>query len=92
MMAARNQLASLRLPSSVSGTVTGRELYDWIRVHRPEISHRVVFTMSDTQGTESTALKSQTGCQFIQKPFQIREFWEFVKETLVKVETTALRR
>ena len=78
--------------TKMPGEVTGRGLYDWVCVHKPELAQRVVFTMSDAQGYDSLAAKYQTECLHIQKPFQVEDFWQIVRRVLVETESTALRR
>ncbi len=78
--------------TKMPGEVTGRGLYEWVRVHKPELANRIIFTMSDAQCIESAALQEQTGCLHIQKPFKVETFWALVRRNLVEIESTALKR
>jgi two-component system NtrC family sensor kinase len=78
--------------TKMPGDVTGRGIYEWVCVHKPELSHRIIFTMSDAQGMESATLKEQTGCTHIQKPFKVENFWSVVRQALVETESAALKR
>jgi two-component system, NtrC family, sensor kinase len=74
------------------GEVTGRALYEWVREHRPALSHRVVFTMSDSDDQESRELFDSSGCTHIQKPFEVDVFWRIVQRSLAQPETAAIKR
>ncbi len=78
--------------TKMPGEVTGRGLYEWVCVHKPELAPRIIFTMSDAQGIESVALQEQTGCPHIQKPFKVETFREVVRRTLAELESAALKR
>jgi two-component system NtrC family sensor kinase len=76
---------------TMPGAVTGRALYEWVRTYRPELAHRVVFTMSGAAGDDSPDLFKQSGCAHIQKPFEVEGFWRVVRNTLVEAESPALK-
>ncbi len=78
--------------TKMPGDVTGRGVYEWVCVHKPELAQRIIFTMSDAQGIESAALQEQTGCPHIQKPFKVESFWLLIRRTLVEMESTAVKR
>jgi DNA-binding NtrC family response regulator len=78
--------------TKMPGEVTGRGVYEWVCVHKPELAHRIIFTMSDAHGIESVALQEQTGCPHIQKPFKVESFWRLVRRALVEVESAAVKR
>jgi two-component system NtrC family sensor kinase len=103
VLMARNGRAALQLleqehvdfivtDTKMPGEVTGRGVYEWVCVHKPELSHRIIFTMSDAHGIESVALQEQTGCPHIQKPFKVESFWRLVRRALVEVESAAIKR
>jgi two-component system NtrC family sensor kinase len=80
-------VTDLKMP----GEVTGRTLYEWIRAHRPELAHRVVFMMSDANSNESADLLERTGCPNIQKPFEVESFWQVIRGVLRQPESAAIK-
>ncbi|MFZ0820841.1 MAG: PAS domain S-box protein [Candidatus Acidiferrales bacterium] len=78
--------------TKMPGEVSGRGLYEWVCVHKPEFAQRIIFTMSDAQGVESVTLQDQTGCPHIQKPFKVETFWLLVRRALVELESATLKR
>ncbi|HEV3220318.1 MAG TPA: PAS domain S-box protein [Candidatus Acidoferrales bacterium] len=78
--------------TKMPGGVTGRGVYEWVCVHRPELARRIIFTMSDAHGIESIALQEQTGCPHIQKPFKVESFWQLIRRALVDMESAELKR
>ena len=81
-------VADLKMP----GEVTGRDLYDWIRQQRPELAGRVVFTMSDARGEDVGALLEESGCPFIQKPFEVGKFLTVIRRALAQSVASVLKR
>jgi DNA-binding NtrC family response regulator len=80
-------VTDLKMP----GEVTGRGLYDWIRKHRPELLHRVVFTMSGAQGNGTVDFLRETGVAYIQKPFEVRNFWSLIQKALRQQDTVSVK-
>jgi DNA-binding NtrC family response regulator len=78
--------------TKMPGEVSGRGLYEWVCVHKPELAQHIIFTMSDAQGIESVTLQEQTGCPHIQKPFKVETFWLLVRRALVELESVTLKR
>jgi two-component system NtrC family sensor kinase len=78
--------------TKMPGEVSGRGLYEWVCVHKPELSQRIIFTMSDAHGIESVTLQEQTGCLHIQKPFKVETFWLLVRRALVELESATPKR
>jgi len=64
------------------GDVSGEDLFRWIEAHRPSLSGRVIFTMSDAGTQPISDLLKRTGAPFIQKPFQLQKFLATVQNTL----------
>jgi PAS domain S-box-containing protein len=73
--------------TKMPGEVTGRGIYEWVCVHKPELAHRIIFTMSDAHGIESATLQEQTGRPHIQKPFKVETFWLLVRRALVELDS-----
>ncbi len=63
-------VTDLKMP----GEISGEDLFEWIREHRPALASRVVFTMSDAGDAAIRALLHRTRVPHIQKPFQLQEF------------------
>ena len=80
-------ITDLKMP----GDITGRELYNWICRRHPELSARVIFTMSDARATEVGPLLEQSGCEFVQKPFEVERFLSVVRRVLNHAEAVLLK-
>jgi PAS domain S-box-containing protein len=76
----------------MTGDFTGREFYEWICQHRPELSCRVIFTTSGTSTEEANFLRVQRACPFLQKPFGVDEFLAIVHHALGRNNASAIRR
>ena len=76
----------------ITGDFTGRDLYDWICQHRPELSSRVILTTSGTNIEEANFLKAERSCPVLQKPFGVEEFLAIVHHTLGSDKMSAIRR
>ena len=74
------------------GEITGRELYRWIRKHRPELSSRVIFTISDARAEEAIRTLAESGCQYLQKPFRVDQFLTVVQRALAQSEPSVVKR
>jgi len=81
-------ITDLKMP----GDVTGRDLYNWISQRHPELAGRVVFTMSDARTEEIAALLEESGCPFLQKPFEVEKFLGMVRQALGQTNVSALKR
>jgi PAS domain S-box-containing protein len=73
------------------GAVSGYELYRWVRHHRPELLHRVIFTMSDAANDPLARELLENGVVFLQKPFEVAKFWEAVQQMLRHTEPVAAK-
>jgi two-component system NtrC family sensor kinase len=71
------------------GEVSGRDLYEWIVEHRPELASRVLFTMSSTRPEEMNNLLQESGCGVVQKPFEVETFARAVQQVLRQAITPA---
>jgi len=80
-------ITDLKMP----GDITGRELYNWICRRHPELSARVIFTMSDARAAEVGPLLEQSGCEFVQKPFEVERFLGVVRRVLNHAEAVLLK-
>ena len=73
------------------GEVTGRGLYEWICHRHPELVGRVVFTMSDSSTEEINSIIEESGCPYVQKPFEVQKFLGVVGRALGQIDTTIKR-
>jgi len=78
----RTSLDMIIVDMTIPGEFTARDFYDWISQHRPELSRRVIFTIGGTGSDEVNALRLQSGCTFLQKPFVVEEFLKAVGDTI----------
>ena len=74
----RGVISDFRTP----GGITGADLHDWIRRHRPELGSRVVFITGDTASDETLALLARAGTPCVAKPFRLQQLMEAVEETI----------
>lgn len=65
-------VTDLKMP----GEVSGRELHEWIREHRPALASRVVFVVSDAGSPDMREFLDGCGCPVVQKPFKVEELLE----------------
>ena len=75
-----------------NGVFSGQEFYDWIRRVRPELAHRVIFTLSGTCTMEGVSSGMQKSCSFLRKPFQSEELLGAVRDTLRAANVPELKR
>lgn len=66
----------------IPGEISGWGLYRWIESHRPELASHVVFTFSSGGEEEARVLVGNSGCQALQKPFDVEEFWAAIQKIL----------
>jgi PAS domain S-box-containing protein len=62
-------VTDLKMP----GEIGGEDLFNWIARQRPELSARVIFTMSDADDRRVRELLRRTGCHHLQKPFRLND-------------------
>lgn len=61
--------------------MSGKELFGWIRTHRPHLAHRVIFVTGDTVSEETRTFFEASNTHYLAKPFKIEE----VKEAIQKI-------
>ena len=71
-------ISDMRTP----GGVTGADVHAWIRAHRPELSHRILFITGDTVNQETMAILENTGAPCIEKPFRVAQLLKSVEMLL----------
>jgi two-component system NtrC family sensor kinase len=60
----------------------GRELYHWIKEHRPSLLSRIVFVTGDTISSETRSFFENGSNRYLAKPFKIEEVKEVIQQTL----------
>lgn len=80
-------VADLKMP----GGIAGRELYSWIRENRPELTGRIMFTMSDPDEEATRTLLRESANAHVAKPFSIEEFLRVVRQALAATLPSGIR-
>ena len=62
--------------------MSGRDLFEWIKEHRPHLAQRIVFVTGDTVSPETRSFFESTTNRYLAKPFRIEEVREVVQQTL----------
>jgi two-component system NtrC family sensor kinase len=62
--------------------MSGKELFSWIKEHRPQLAHRVVFVTGDTINLETRAFFEDNRNRYLAKPFKIEEIKEVIQQAL----------
>jgi len=68
-------ISDMRTP----GGVTGADVHEWVRTHRPELLHRILFITGDTVNQETMAILERTGAPCIEKPFRVAQLLKSIK-------------
>ena len=71
-------ISDMRTP----GDINGADVHAWIRTHRPELSHRMLFITGDTVNQETMAILEKTGPPCIEKPFRVAQLLKSVEMLL----------
>jgi len=73
-------VTDLKMP----GEISGADIYHWLK-SRPLLSRtRVIFTMSDARSDDVRKLLEESGCDHLQKPFNVEEFLRVVRQALIE--------
>ena len=59
-------ICDLRMPS-----LSGPELHAWTKLHRPDLTQRLIFASGDVQEAEAAEFLQQCGCPVLEKPFEL---------------------
>jgi two-component system NtrC family sensor kinase len=62
--------------------VSGKELFNWIREHRPRMANRIIFVTGDTVSNETRSFFEENHSRFLAKPFKIEEVKEVIQRVL----------
>src|SRR5271156_1743057 len=76
----RGVISDFRTP----GGITGADVHDWLRRHRPEMASRVIFITGDTASDETIAMLAAAGTPCVEKPFRLHQLMEAVEKTIGK--------
>ena len=68
------------------GDIDGGGVYQWIKVHRPELAQRIVFITGDIVNEETVAILRETGAPCVEKPFRVQDLLATVENTIGKAE------
>lgn len=64
------------------GGISGADVQDWLRRHRPELAAKIVFITGDTASEETAALLAQTATPCVEKPFRVHQLMAAVEKTI----------
>jgi CheY-like chemotaxis protein len=67
-------ICDLRMPG-----LGGAELYDWLRVNRPDLIARLIVATGDAVSQEAAEFVQRTACPVLQKPFELSELRSLVR-------------
>jgi two-component system, NtrC family, sensor kinase len=62
--------------------MSGKELFNWIRVHRPPLANRVIFVTGDTVSEDTRTFFEDNSTHYLAKPFKIEEIKEVIQQVI----------
>ena len=62
-------ISDMRTP----GGVDGADVHDWIKAHRPELHHKLIFITGDIVNEDTARTLRRTGAPCVEKPFRVQE-------------------
>jgi len=71
-------ISDMRTP----GGVNGADVHSWLQANRPALASRMLFITGDIVNEETSAILSNTGIPYIEKPFRIKELIEAVERMM----------
>jgi len=77
-------VSDLRMP----GGIGGAEIFDWVRLNKPELSSRFLFITGNVSDDYALEVRERTGALFIQKPFRIALLIEMIQKITFSSEQT----
>ena len=75
-------VSDMRTPGGISGA----DVHDWIRQHRPELASRLVFITGDIANEDTAETLRRTGAPCVEKPFRVQQFISVIEKTMGKPE------
>jgi DNA-binding response OmpR family regulator len=76
----RGVISDFRTP----GGITGSDVHDWLRRHKPEMASRVIFITGDTASDETISMLAAAGTPCVEKPFRLHQLMKAVEKTIGK--------
>ncbi len=70
------------------GKIGGSEIFDWVRLNRPELMSRFLFITGNVMDEYAVKVRERTGALFIQKPFRIALLIELIQKITSQGEET----
>ena len=67
-------------------TMSGKELYQWLKEKHPQLAGGVIFTTGDVMGGDTQSFLEQTARPFLPKPFTPDELKAIMRDALKEVE------
>jgi two-component system, cell cycle response regulator DivK len=83
----RGEFAAIVSDLRLTGAIDGAEIFEWVRRHRPELSHRFLFVTGDLHAPSAAEVRERTGAIFLEKPFRPGQMVEMVKKMMSRGET-----
>jgi DNA-binding NtrC family response regulator len=74
----RGVISDFRTP----GGITGADVHEWLKRHRPEMATRMIFITGDTASKETVELLAQAGISCIEKPFRVQQLLGAVEKII----------
>jgi DNA-binding response OmpR family regulator len=74
----RGVISDFRTP----GGITGADVHEWLKRHRPETATRMLFITGDTASAETVALLAQAGISCVEKPFRVHQLLGAVEKII----------
>jgi PAS domain S-box-containing protein len=68
-------ISDLKMPG-----IGGKQLYEFIRKHTPDLSGRVLFMTGDVLGKDTQRFLRDTGNPYIEKPFELSQLFSLVQK------------
>jgi CheY-like chemotaxis protein len=69
-------ISDMRTP----GGVDGADVHDWLRTHRPELHHKLIFITGDIVNEDTARTLRRTGAPCVEKPFRVHELVTVVEK------------
>jgi CheY-like chemotaxis protein len=67
------------LDGKMPGSISGREIYNWVKENRPELTHRIVFTLSHASEAETREFVEGSAIPCLLKPFEVADLLSIVR-------------
>jgi DNA-binding NtrC family response regulator len=74
----RGVISDFRTP----GGITGADVHEWLKRHRPEMATRMIFITGDTASKETVELLAQAGISCVEKPFRVQQLLGAVEKII----------